>query len=336
MGRWYAAMERADTDLLDCLAVNLAVLLAWHGAADVRTPFAARWRFCLRGDGAGRSRPDLPPHDLGEDLRELAGRQLRWHPSADLAGELPAWAAACDEGQPVLVMADAFDMPWVPYAGHEHMEHSLIVAGVDGDRLTIADGYTNTTEWGAAHPVTATVSRAEIAGLLAGGGRWSVLRPAGRPEAITFARLVRNNADDICAAHEAGHYEVFVRQAAALAQAGDLAPVALDSWLLARSRRLHSRWLDSNAATSVPAPVRQDFAASVAAAWTRAAEMSYIGLRRARSGRAVPPAVTDCLGQACSAEQDLARVMRARVMSKGPGLAAVAAQQDTDGGASQC
>lgn len=304
-------MARVDTDLLDCLAVNLAVLLAWHSSADVRTPFAARWRFRLRRDGAGgTARPDLPPQDLAEDLRELAGYELRWHPADDLAGELPAWAAACDKGEPVLVVADAFDMPWCPYAGHEHMEHSFIVAGVGRDCLTIADGYVNTTEWGAAQPVTATAGQAEIARLLAGAGRWSVLRPAGLVAGRTAAQLVGDNADDIAAAGEAGHYEVFLRQAAALAQAGDLAAVALDSWLLARSRRLHSRWLDSHAATWLPARVRQDFAATVAGAWTRAAEMSYIGLRRARSGRAVPPAATECLRQACTAEQDLARVMR--------------------------
>jgi hypothetical protein len=328
-GRWRAAMGRADTDLLDCLAVNLAVLLAWHGVADVRTPFAARWRFRLRDHGAGGRRPDLPPEDLAEDLRELAGWELPWRPAAGLAAELATWAAACDEGEPVLVVADAFDMPWVPYAGHEHMEHSFIVAGVDDGSLTIADGYVNTTEWGAAQPVTATVGRAEIAGLLTGAGRWSDPRPAGSqaagtacsPAATTIARLVRDNADGICTAGEAGRYDMFLRQAAALVQASDLAPVAMDTWLIARSRRLHARWLDSDAATCVPATVRRDFGASVAAAWTRAAEMSYIGLRRARSGRAVPPAVTECLRQACSAEQDLARVMR-----DGSGLAAATAQ----------
>ena len=129
-GRWQAAIERADTDLLDCLAVNLAVLLAWHGAADVRTPFAARWRFRLRDDAAGDSRLDLPPRDLADDLRELAGWELRWRPAADLAGELAAWASSCDEGQPVLVVADAFDMPWVPYAGHEHMTHATAIAEI--------------------------------------------------------------------------------------------------------------------------------------------------------------------------------------------------------------
>jgi hypothetical protein len=318
-GRWQAAMERADTELLDCLAVNLAVLLAWHGAADVRTPFAARWRFRLRDDAAGGSRLDLPPQDLAEDLRELAGWELRWRPAANLAGQLPAWASSCDEDQPVLVVADAFDMPWVPYAGHEHMEHSFIVAAVDRGCLTITDGYANTTEWGAAQPVTATVGPAEIASLLAGAGRWSAPRQVGLPAAAgcarslaptTIARLVRESADEICTAHEAGRYEFFLRQAATLAQAGDLAPVAVDSWLLARSRRLHARWLDKDAAACVPVTLRQDFGASVAAAWTRAAEISYIGLRRARSGRAVPPAVIDCLRQACSAEHDLARVIR--------------------------
>ncbi len=340
-GRWYAAMERADTDLLDCLAVNLAVLLAWHGAADLRTPFAARWRFRLRGDGAGGSRLDLPPQDLAQDLRELAGWELRWQPAADLASELPAWAVACDEGQPVLVVADAFDMPWIPYAGHEHMEHSFIVARVDGDCLTITDGYANATEWGAAQPVTATVGRAEIAGLLAGAGRWSVPRPAGSPAAgsadcplaaTTIAQLVRDNANEITAAREAGCYDSFLRGAAALAQAGDLAPVAVDSWLLARSRGLHARWLDSSAAAWVPAKVRLDFAANVATAWTRAAQMSYIGLRRARSGRAVPPALSECLRRACAAEQDLALAMRC-----GTGPAAVTAQgSPARGGALQC
>lgn len=46
-------MARADTDLLDCLAASLAVLLAWHGATEVRTPFAARWRLRLRADDTG-------------------------------------------------------------------------------------------------------------------------------------------------------------------------------------------------------------------------------------------------------------------------------------------
>jgi hypothetical protein len=241
----------------------------------------------------------------------------------------------------VLVVADAFDMPWVPYAGHEHMEHSFIVTGVDGDNLTVADGYANSTEWGAAQPVTARVGRAAIAGLLAASGRWSVPRPvvpatasgtSCSPAATPIAQLVRANADDICAARAAGRYQIFLRRAAALVRAGDLAPVALDSWLLARSRTLHARWLDRDAATWVAATVRQDFAASVAAGWSRAAEMSYVGLRRARSGRAVPPAVTQCLRQACSAEQDLAAVLR-----HGPDPAAVMAPgPPAPGGASRC
>lgn len=337
-GRWHAAIERADTDLLDCLAVNLAVLLAWHGTADVRTPFAARWRFRLRRDGTADGRPDLPARDLADDLRQLAGWELCWQPAASLASEVPAWAAACDAGWPVLVVADSLDMPWIPYAGHEHMEHSFIVAGVDGSRLTITDGYTNATEWGAAEPVTATVGRAEIAGLLAGTGRWSVPRPAGRrvaaptPTATTVARFLRDNADEIRAAYAARRYDTFLRWAAAQAHAGDLAPVALDSWLLARSRRLHARWLDSSAAAWVPAEVRLDFAASVAEAWTRAAQMCYIGLRRTRSGRAVPPALTECLYQACSAEQDLGRVAR-----YGTGRTSVAAQERrAQGGAPRC
>jgi hypothetical protein len=315
-GDWPAAMARADTDLLDCLAVNLAVLLAWHGAADVRTPFAARWRFRLRADEAGNPRPDLPAGDLAEDLRELAGWELRWQPAPELAGARPAWAAACDQGRPVLVVADAYDMPWVPYAGHEHMDHSFIVASVDDAGLTIADGYANTTEWGAARPVTAQAGRAELASLLAGSGRWSVPRPAGTAAArgagraltaAAIAGLVAGNAGEIGAAGRDGRYDSFLGWADQRVRAGDLAPVALDSWLLARSRGLHARWLDSDAAAWVPATVRQDFAARVAAAWTRAAQMSYIGLRRARSGRAVPPAVTESLREACAAELDVAR-----------------------------
>jgi hypothetical protein len=334
--RWHAAMARADTDLLDCLAVNLAVLLGWHGHADIRTPFAARWRFRLRATAAGDCAPDLPAFDLAEDLRELAGWELRWQRAGYLGSQLPAWAASTDEGQPVLVVADAFDMPWVPYAGHEHMEHSFIVTRADGASLTVADGYANTTEWGAARPVLATLGPDETRRLLACPGRWSVPRPAGRPAvrrplaATDVARLIRDNADEIGAASRAGRYQVFLRRAAALAHGKDLSPLALDSWLLARSRRLHARWLDSDAAAWVPASVRQDFSALVAAAWARAAEMAYIGLRRARAGRAVPPAMADSLRQACSAEQDLARIMRY-------GSAAGPAQGLTaQGGAFQC
>jgi len=332
VGHWQAALAQADTDLLDCLAVNVAVLLAWHGDADVRTPFAARWLFRLRGKGTRDSRPDLPPQDLADDLRELAGWELQWQSAAELAGELPAWSTTCHGGQPVLVVADAFDMPWVPYCGHEHMEHSFIIAGVGDRDLTVVDGYTNTTEWGAAQPVTSTVGRPEIAGLLAGPGRWSVVGPAGSSPAPNPARLVQDNAEQIRSAGQAGCYEAFLSHAATLVQAGDLAPVALDTWLLARSRGLHARWLDSEAAAWVPAPTRRDFSATVTAAWTRAAEMSYIGLRRARSGRGVPPAVTECLRVACSAEQELANVLCHDFRS-----AAVAGRRRTaPGGAPQC
>lgn len=313
--RWQAAMARADTDLLDCLAVNVAVLLAAQGAADVRTPFAARWRFDPAPGGADPLRHPAAEQHLDADLRDLAGQRLTWHPAGDTEGQLPAWASACDGGQGVLVTADAFGLPWLPYAGHQHMEHSFIVTAIGRDELVIADGYTNATEWGRAEPLTASIPTAEITALLAGGGRWAVLVPVARPGTgsppeTSLHAVVRHNAEEIIAAHEAGRYDMFLSDAAASVAAGELEALSVHTWLLARSRRLHARWLADQGAGLLPEAATEQFTGTVAAAWARAAELGYIGLRRARAGRAIPPSVTEAVQQACSAEISLARTLR--------------------------
>jgi hypothetical protein len=310
-GRWQAAMARVDTDLLDCLAVNVAVLLADQGATDVRTPFAARWRFDPAPGGTDPLRHPAAERHLEAGLRDLGGQRLTWHQVQDLGSQRQAWTHTCAGGQGVLVAADAFDMPWLPYAGHQHMEHSFIVTAAGHDELVIADGYTNATEWGRAEPLTATIATPEIAALLAGGGRWAVLAPAAPPPVPGLAEVVRRNAGEIAAAHDAGRYDAFLRDAAAQIAAGNLAPLSVHTWLLARNRKLHARWLDDQGSACLPEAARKDFAGSVAAAWARAAELAYIGLRRARAGRAVPPSVTEAVQQACSAEVSLARTLYA-------------------------
>jgi hypothetical protein len=300
-------MARVDADLLDCLAVNVAVLLADQGAADVRTPFAARWRFDPAPGDADPLRHPAAEQHLQADLRDLAGQRLTWRRAQELGSQRRAWAQTCDGGHGVLVAADAFDLPWLPYAGHQHMEHSFIVTGAGRGELVIADGYTNATEWGRAEPLTATVAVADIAALLVGGGRWAILAPAAPPPVPDLAEVARRNAAEIIAAHQAGRYDAFGRDAAAQVAAGNLEPLSVHTWLLARGRRLHARWLDDQGSACLPEAARKEFTGSVAPAWARAAELAYIGLRRARAGRAVPPTVTEALQQACSAEVSLAR-----------------------------
>ena len=305
-------LDRVDSAYLDCISDAVALVLAHAGVDDVRSPFAVDWRFDLADRDAPWPRLDLPPADLTERLAHRTGHTLSWHRLTSLTEALPAWRELLAAGTPVLVVGDAFGLPWVPYAGHEHMDHGFVLDDLDetehGEIVAqVTDPYDNTTEWGRAQPHTTTVPLGELAPAL-NGGRWGVLGRTGPSHAIDVAECLRTNAGAVLAAQHRGDLQRFV-DAHRLLDRAALENLTLQTWLLARNRALHGRWL-ADVASALPGlgldHLPDRFDATVTRAWRRASEASYLALRRLRGGRTVPPACLAATAEATGAEAELA------------------------------
>ncbi|GAA0467629.1 hypothetical protein Ade02nite_88400 [Paractinoplanes deccanensis] len=272
-----------DAELLDCYDDNLQVLARHAGAADVRGPFFRDWGFTAEG-------PEFSREPVERRLREDTGLTVAWHPPLPSAVE--ACAALLAEGRPVLAMGDAYDMPWLPYAGHAHMTHSFVVDAIDGGTAGIADAYHNDTAWGSARPGRTEIDTARLAGLLGADARIATLEPAGPAMPLDPAEVMRANAEalDVSALRD---YADRIRR---LDDRPGTEELALACWLGVRSRTRYGRWLAALAERDpAVAPVADRFRDEVVPAWRRASERAYIARQRAERGRAVPAGAFDAL-----------------------------------------
>lgn len=298
-------LSEVDGSLLDCVSDALALLLAHHGFAEPTAPFSCDWRFDLVDtDGALDHGLDLPPRDQDDLLAMRTGWRPRWRAIGSPHADVAAWSDILAGGSPVVLVGDAFGLPWLPYRGHEHMEHGFVLEGIepsgpDGDAvLHVVDPYENATQWGRAVPVRTTVQAASVLPAL-DGGRWAVLEPSGEGGAARpLEEVLAANARAILDAAEGGSYRRFAEQYRPLGVA-ELHHLALQTWLLTRNRGLHRRWLESVATTALA----ERFAADVEVTWQRTSEMAYLALRRVRSGRAAPTGVLAALETAAEAER---------------------------------
>lgn len=301
-------MDRVDSAHLDCISVNLALLLAQAGVLDVRTPFAHKWALETVADDTGCRSVDLPPRSQTRSIERLTGCTVRHREIGDLTAAVTTWRRELSEGRAVLVEGDAFHLPWVPYFQHEHMGHGFVVAGIDrgGDPLLhIVDPYDNNTQWGRAAPQTTTVKLGEIADGMRSGS-WSIVVPSGPAEPCDRAEEVVRN----CAAMTVGGPEVDQFLASSRGTSvEDLRRLTLTSWLVTRDRELHLAWLEEPPIGAVEPMVQEfarRFATEVVPRWRRLQESTYIALRRAEAGRAVPGVAGDALVEAVTAEVALA------------------------------
>lgn len=302
-------LPRVDSAYLDCISDAVALVLAQAGVVNVREAFAADWHFELVTGDQGLPRPDLPPADLADRLARRTGFTLRWQALSSVSDALPQWHDLLAQERPVLVVGDAFHLPWVPYAGHEHMDHGFVVEGIGADGVVqLVDPYENTTEWGRAVPLAMSLPAAELAQAVS-GGRWAVLERTGEPRPVDVATQLAGNARAVDA-----DLRAFVAAHRVLDEPA-LANLTLSTWLLARNRELHGRWLEDVAVALADvglADLPDRFDREVTRAWKRAAEASYIAGRRLRSGRAVPPVALTALEQATAAEAELRGHLRSR------------------------
>ncbi|WP_327000861.1 BtrH N-terminal domain-containing protein [Dactylosporangium sp. NBC_01737] len=282
-----------DSDQLDCLDDNLQLLARHAGAPDHHGPFIRDWGF--RDTGAA---PVFAREQVEDRLRRDAGLAVTWHDPAPLSRHLA-------RGRPVLCIADAYAMPWLPYAGHAHMDHSFVVTGIDAGQVHIVDAYHNDTAWGPARPTRTTVPEADLTALLGAEPRTATLEPAGPPAPPPPGDTLRDNAAHI---GDAGALRGYVERIRGHAADPDvIEEVALACWLGVRSRTRYATWLTAHHG----AEAGRRFAGQVAAAWRRASEQAYIAQLRAGRGKRVPTGVFDTLaGPVADAEATAATAHR--------------------------
>jgi len=310
-----AYLRRVDSAQLDCVSDDLALLLAQAGVADVRSPFAAEWSFCLVENVGELPRCALPPDDQSAQLGRRTGLAPLWRPiGGDVAAAVDGWREALRGGRAVVVVGDAYHLPWLPYAGNEHMEHGFVVDGLDsadGIReavVHVVDPYDNATAYGRATPMTCKVSVGDLATALVAGS-WAALVAVGRPTPVDVRAQVLANAAEIVAAAEDGAFARLVDAHRHL-DARAVEHLSLQTWLLSRNRSLHQLWLTDVRPSLRDAglddlPAR--FTADVVTSWRRATEMAYLATRRAHAGRAAPPSVLTAVERALDHELETAR-----------------------------
>ncbi|MFF5425399.1 MULTISPECIES: acyl carrier protein [unclassified Streptomyces] len=267
-------------ELMDCLQVNLA----WWARAEYGVSplvLGARLDFAPRDLGPGR----LPTVEADTDThvdRTAAALGL----SVTDRHTLPPRTGIPPAGPgPVYVIADAYHLPWVPYHGHAHMEHSFLLGRDASGHAEVRDGYHNDTPYGPARPGTWTLTRQELAEALPEGARVHRITRAGLPQAAP--RAVPADA----AAVES--YIRAYREHPDRAEA--LAGLTLETWLLARARRLHAA---HRAAAGGPAAAVEEHLT----AWGKLAEQTFLAHRRVQRGRPEPTGPLERLAELLHAD----------------------------------
>jgi hypothetical protein len=266
-------------ELLDCIQANLAVLADRHHGPDAHLGLGAALRFAPRRGLYGL--PTVEPA-LGAQLTEayrwlglFPGREWRCVPGPNLADLVERHGT-------LYAIGDSYLMPWLPYHRRRHMEHSFLVEPADppgAGLVTVTDAYHNQTAWGLASP-----------------GRWEV-EPAELPAAtLVLALRPIDGAATVApsrALGDAGDYLLAYARYPDRRRA--LERLAVETWLLARSRKLHAAFL----AAGRPADPALD---AHLAEWDRVAGHTFLALRRVERGRPEPPGLLPSLGAVLAAD----------------------------------
>jgi acyl carrier protein len=275
-------LPRVRAELLDCLQANLALLADRHHGAGTHLRLGAKLRFSPRDVPGGT--PTVEP-SLDAQLAQ-AEALLGLVVTARAHGVRGAALAAAEE--PVYVVADAFHLPWLPYHGRRHVEHSFLVVP-DGDGLRVDDAYHNDTQWGSVRPSRRRYSRTELADLID-------TLPAGAETVRLAPRTLGPAPEPVCEA-DGGKVALYLE---AYATQGDRAAVlerlTLETWLLARARKLHAAY------AAGPAGVLSESVQQHLSAWDSVVEHTYLVFRRVARGRPESPDLPARLGAALGAD----------------------------------
>ncbi|MFJ9721559.1 acyl carrier protein [Streptomyces sp. NPDC101209] len=276
---------RVRAELLDCLQANLAVLADRHHGRDTHLRLGGTLRFAPAPHGPG----GLPTVEPTVEEQLTAATERLGLAVTDLATGRPA-APSDTSAQPLYVVTDAFHLPWVPYHEHKHVEHSFLLEP-DADGVTVTDAYHNDTPWGRARPLRLTYRRHEADALL-----------AALPETTVAVRLSPRTPGPVPApAHIPADEAVIDAYVRAYADHEDrvlaLERFTLETWLLARARKLHAAYVAGLAGGTQDEAVRAHLAR-----WDGVVEHAYLAYRRAARGRAEPAGLFERAGEAIRAD----------------------------------
>ncbi|MGK5543250.1 acyl carrier protein [Streptomyces sp. URMC 127] len=287
-----------DWTLFDCVQVNLALLSDRRHGAGTHLNAGAVLRF----------RPAPGPGGLPTVERSAEEQIADAAPGLGLTVLDLRTAQAGETVRPApgrYVIADAYHLPWVPYFGQRHMEHSfLLETAADGSAVAV-DGYHNETPWGSARPVSHPLSPAQLAAAVPGAALVATLGPAAEPPAPPGPGLDLADEETIdrYVAAYAGHHD---RTAA-------FDRLTLETWLLARSRKLHARFLTARGLLA-----DAEAAAAHVKAWESLAESVYLAYRRVERGRPEPREPYTRLAEQLRRDREVFGATPARAPEQGP------------------
>lgn len=271
------AAPSVRTGILDCVQVNLAVLADRRHGPGRHLALGARLRFEPRPGPDGLPTVDPAPQEQLSEGAALVG--LR--PDA-VAHSVPAHAlhVMAERAPVVYAVADSYAMPWLPYAGRAHMEHSFLV-GAHRDGAEVEDAYDNETAWGPARP-----------------DRWTY--PWDRLPTASFACVLSPVPDhraprpQLCLDDPAEYVEAYAAHPDRLAA---LRRLTAETWLLARARHLHAAYREQLGE-------RLD-AADHLRGWDQLTATAFIAQRRAERGRPVPGGLLPDLASLLAADREV-------------------------------
>ncbi|QHC24015.1 hypothetical protein [Streptomyces sp. GS7] len=291
------------TGLLDCIQVNLAVLADHHHGpgTHLRLGSSLGFRAWRRADD-GLPTVDPP---LTRQLATLPGLLgLRVVRRARLPRTEPLAALTADGGTRYVV-ADSYHLPWLPYHGQAHMEHSFLLAA-DPEGWRVTDGYRNETPWGPATPGHWLLSASDLAGIAA--AEVVELAPAEPPPIAALPPAPTLDGTAVDAYLDA--YDRCPDRARAIGQ------LTVETWLLARTRKLHATYralFSGRVDGPGPGPEAEHLRA-----WDKVVEQTYLAHRRVSRGRAEPPGVVDRLRAVLAADRTVFGVVPERAAAPAP------------------
>jgi hypothetical protein len=256
-------------DRLDCVQTSLAVLADRARWPQAHLAIGSCLRFAPRPTGGLPCvEPALEPKVAGAAAAVGLSPRRR---ETDVDAER-LWTLAQELRDPLYVVGDAHDMPWLPYWRQRHMQHSYLLEDLDG-RALVSDAYLNHTAWGLSEPGVWSCD-------------WRMIPPA--------TLVVHWGADEPWETPtprydftDPSSYVAAYRDASDRVAAYD--QLTAETWLMARARALHVACRES-----VGEPVRAEHADHLRA-WERLTSHTFMTLRRVQRGRPEPPAFFDGL-----------------------------------------
>jgi len=291
-----------NPSLLDCVEDNLQYLLAEAGERDSLGPFAREWSFRWAGSEA---LPSLFTRTLDSRVEEDTAWRIVRGSSGD---NLEAVSDRLRDGKAVVLLGDAYEMPWLPYYQRSHMEHSFVLTGVNPSENSAyfgVDMYWNDTQWGRARPVRLALDQDNLISILGSAPVVTLaLEAGGRSQAPSVSHVLATAAHEILAASAPGGAMARWCRSQQRLWEDPAAPsrVALLCWLAQRARSRLVTWASTDVSEGSDSVV-QVMQEEVLPAWRRAAELAHLAERRAGRGRSAPGAVLDeIVGPVAAAE----------------------------------